>query len=107
MIDAQDEEPERLFPHAVARSAEREDAHEERDEHRAAVTEPHRQPADTRLDRSGLHRHGNERADGEHEEEDRGGAVQEAPLVRTDESSRVLDAVEPVGRRVPELLEAE
>ena len=102
----QDEEAERLLPHAVARPAEREDRHQQGDEHEAAVSETKREPADARLDRLRLHRDGDERADGEHEEEDRRRSVEDAHLPGTDEPVRRFHAVEPVWRCVPELLEA-
>ena len=84
--DQQHEEAQRLLPHPVGRAAEREDGHQDRDQHRAAVPEAQREPADPGLDRVRLHRHGDERADGEHEEEDRRRAVEEAFLVGADEA---------------------
>ena len=81
--------------------------HQDRDQDGAAVPEPQREAADPGLDRLGLHRHGDERADREDEEEDRGRAVEEALLPRADEALAALDAVEAVRRRVPQLLEAE
>ena len=105
--DHQDEEAERLLPHSIRRAAEREDDHQDRDQDRTAVPEAKREPADPGLDRLRLHRHRDERADREHEQEDRRRAVEEAFLPRPDEALRALHAVEPVRRRVPELLEAE
>ena len=70
------------------------------------MPEAHREPADAGLDRPRLHRHGDEGADGQDEEEDRGRPVEETLLPRADRAVTGLDAVQPVGRRVPQLLEA-
>ena len=104
--DEQHEEAQRLLPHPVGRPAEREDAHEDRDQDRAAVAEAQRQAPDPGLDRSGLHRHRDERADREDEQEDHRRAVQEALLVGAHEPAVVLDPVQAVRRRDPQLLEA-
>ncbi len=101
----QREEAEGLLPHAVGRAAEREDAHQGDHQHVAAVLEAERQAPDARLDRLGLHRHADERADREDEQEDHRRAVEEPRVERVDVAALVLDPVEAVGDRGPELLQ--
>jgi hypothetical protein len=99
------EEPERLLPHPVSRPADREDRHQDRDQHRAAVAEAQGKTPDPGLDRLRLHRHSDERADRENEQEDRRRPVQQPLFPGPDEAISPLDPVEPVRRRVPQHLE--
>ena len=85
--------------------AEREHGHEHDDQQRWAVAKAQGQAADAGLDRTRLHRHGDERADRQDEQKDLRCAIQRAGVVDADVAGLVLDAVEAIGRRSPEPVE--
>ena len=104
--DEEHEEAERLLPHPVRRAAEREHRHQHRHEQRRTVAEAQREALDAGFDGTGLHRHRDERADGEDEEEDLRRSVEEALFVGAHLAGRdALDAVEPVRRGPPQQAE--
>lgn len=90
-------EAERLLGEALDRAEQREHHHDTRDEQRPALAQPVREPSDAAVERAGREDDGDERADGEDEEDDTGTAVQRAGVVGRDQRGLVvLNAVEPV-----------